>query len=133
MLEKKPDHCYAMVNLGKVHTAQKQWVEAEKVLARAETCAPRMAVIYETLGFVVQKQKRLEEAVGYYEQALAIRPSDTTRQAIEVCKTNIEIGIENDKMDDVEKAQDEAARKEAERIKEEERKREEWEKKRRDD
>ncbi len=133
VLEKKPDHCYAMVNLGKVHIAQQQWTEAEKVLTRAETCAPRMAVIYESLGFVVQKQKRLEDAVGYYEQALAIKSSESTRQAIEVCKKNIEIKRLNQDMDLQEQAMADAAKKEAERVAEAERKQAEWEKKTRDD
>jgi tetratricopeptide (TPR) repeat protein len=122
-----------MVNLGKVYTAQKQWAEAEKTLKRAAACAPRMAVIYESLGFVVQKQKRLDEAVDYYNQALAIRPSPGTQKMLEVALQNIAIASENQAMADAERQSEEAFLAEQRRVEEEERKREEYEKKTRDD
>ena len=70
VLAQKPDYCYAMVNLGKAYIAQKSWADAEGILDDAAKCAPRMAVVYESLGFVIQKQKRLEEAIAQYEKAL---------------------------------------------------------------
>jgi tetratricopeptide (TPR) repeat protein len=133
VLEQKPDYCYAMINLGKVHTAQKQWAEAESVLRQAEKCAPRMAVVYESLGFVVQKQKRLQEAVDLYKKALELKPSATTQQMLDVALENIRIAEENKKMDADEAAQEAAFIREQERLAEEERKRKEYEEKTRDE
>jgi tetratricopeptide (TPR) repeat protein len=133
VLDQKPDYCYAMVNLGKVYTAQKQWAEAEKVFKRAGSCAPRMAVIYESLGFVVQKQKRLEEAAGHYRKALEIKPSASTQQMLDVCLHNIEIASENKAMADEEARIAAEARKADEEYQEELRKQKEWEEKRKRD
>jgi tetratricopeptide (TPR) repeat protein len=113
VLEKKPDYCYAMVNLGKVHIATEQWAEAETVLQRAAKCAPRMAVIHESLGFAVQKQKRLPEAIEHYEVAMQIKPSSSTKTMLETAQENLRIQSENIAMDQEEaemKAEEERAK-----------------------
>jgi len=133
VLEQKPDYCYAMINLGKVRTAQKQWAEAEQTLKDAQRCAPRMAVIYESLGFVVQKQKRLQEAVDYYRKALEIKPSGMTQGMLDVALENIAIAEANKEMDVAEADNLELIEKEKERQAEEERKRKEYEEKTRDE
>jgi len=133
VLEQKPNYCYAMINLGKVYTVQKQWAEAEKTLRRAETCAPRMAVIYESLGFVVQKQKRLNEAVDLYKKALSIKSSASTQKMLDVALENIRIADENRKMDATEAETEAAIIAERKRQEEEERKRQEYEEKTRDE
>jgi len=130
VLSRKKDHCYAMVNLGKVYTAQKSWKEAESILRDAATCAPRLPVIYETLGFALQKQKRLDEAITTYEKAMAIHPSSGTQSLIDTCKKNIAIEQENKGMDAAEREAAEAKRIADEEFAEAERKRKEWEKKR---
>ncbi|NIP16662.1 MAG: tetratricopeptide repeat protein, partial [Pseudomonadales bacterium] len=56
------DHCYAMANLGKTYLAQKKWTDAEGILNDATKCAPRMDVAWDSLGFALQKQKRLPDA-----------------------------------------------------------------------
>jgi Flp pilus assembly protein TadD len=130
VLAKKSDYCYAMVNLGKTYIAQERWSDAESILTDAASCAPRMAVVFESLGFVVQKQKRLEEAIKHYEKAQAIKPSSSVQAAIDTCRKNIEIAQANQEMDAEERrlAEEEA---EAQRQYEEElRKKAEWEKKR---
>jgi tetratricopeptide (TPR) repeat protein len=133
VLAKKSDYCYAMVNLGKTYIAQERWADAESILKDAAACAPRMAICFESLGFVVQKQKRLEEAIAHYEKAMAIKPSSSVRNAIATCQQNIEIARANAEMDEAErKAAEEAA--EAERQYEEDlRKKAEWEKARQRD
>ena len=110
VLEQKSDYCYAMVNLGKVHIAQMKWDDAEAVLEKAGKCSPRMAVIWESLGFVNQKQKDLQVAIDYYNKALAIKPSDAIRKQVEVCQQNMAIAEENAEM----AAEEERQRKEAE-------------------
>jgi len=133
VLEQKPDYCYAMINLGKVYTAQSQWAEAEKMLDRAAKCAPRMAVIYESLGFVIQKQKRLDEAIAMYQKALEIKPSEATRQMLAVAQKNKEIAVENQQVDAAEAEYEKALAEEQKRLAEEERKRKEYEEKTRDE
>lgn len=130
VLSLKTDHCYAMVNLGKVYTAKKSWVEAESILRDAATCAPRLSVIYESLGFSLQKQKRLEEAIATYEKAMAIKPSSGVQKLMDTCHENIRIREENAGMDD-EEAASRAAAEQAEREFAEAKAREaEWKKKR---
>jgi tetratricopeptide (TPR) repeat protein len=133
VLAQKSDYCYAMVNLGKTKIARKQWAEAESILKDAAACAPRMPVIYESLGFVVEKQKRLPEAVGYYEQAYELKPSQGIRTAIDRCNQNIAIAQENQEMDAAERAAEEAARKAREEYEAELAKQREWEERRRRD
>jgi tetratricopeptide (TPR) repeat protein len=130
VLAKKSDYCYAMVNLGKTYIAQKDWSDAESILKDAATCAPRMAVVFESLGFVTQKQKKLEEAITHYEKALAIKDSRSVRAAIATCRQNIEIAQHNIKMDEEEQKQKEAEEQAQREYEEAKAKEEEWKKKR---
>jgi tetratricopeptide (TPR) repeat protein len=130
VLAKKSDHCYAMVNLGKTYIAQKKWSDAESILKDAVTCAPRMAVVFESLGFVVQKQQRLPEAITYYEKAMAIKPSPSARAAIATCRQNIEIAQANAGMEEEERLQAEAEAEAKRQYEADLAKQKEWEKKR---
>jgi tetratricopeptide (TPR) repeat protein len=133
VLAKKSDYCYAMVNLGKTYIAQKKWVDAESILKDAASCAPRMAIVFESLGFVVQKQKRLEEAITHYQKAISIKPSASCEAAIATCQQNIEIARANADMDEEEKAEAEAEAEAQRQYEEDLRKKAEWEKKRQRD
>lgn len=133
VLAQKSDYCYAMANLGKVYIAQKKWTEAESILRDGAGCAPRMALMYESLGFSLQKQKKLEEAVEQYKMALQIKPSSSIQTMIDTCEKNIAIEVENQAMEAVEAQSEAAAAAEAKRIKEEEAKRKEWEERRKRD
>lgn len=108
VLEKKPDYCYAMVNLGKTQIAEQRWADAEATLRRGVTCAPRMAVIHESLGFALQKQDRLDEALASYEAAYAIKPTPGVERMIEIAKENIDIAKHNQEMDEEARKQREA-------------------------
>jgi tetratricopeptide (TPR) repeat protein len=87
-------------------------------------------VAYESLGYALQRQNRLEEALQAYESAYEISPSPTVKRVMEVVADNLAIHRENVAMEE------EAERLAREQIKAEEeyreelRKREEWEKKR---
>jgi tetratricopeptide (TPR) repeat protein len=129
VLELKPDYCYAMVNLSKTYIAGEKWAAAEKVSRDAIKCAPRLTAGYESLGYSLQKQKKLEEALEVYNQAQSIKQSAAVDKLIAVVKENIRIRDENLSMDEEERAAQEAAEAEARRIAEEEAKLEEWEKK----
>jgi predicted Zn-dependent protease len=129
VLELKPDYCYAMVNLAKTYIAGEKWVAAEKTSRDATRCAPRLTAGYESLGYALQKQKKLDEALEAYKQAQSIKRSASVDKLIEVVAENIRRRDENLEMDEAERAQREAAEAEARRIAEEEAKQLEWEKK----
>jgi len=134
VIEMKPDYCYAMANLGKVYIAQKKWVQAEGVLDQGTKCNPRMGVMYESLGFALQKQKKLPEAIAAYEEAMKIKPSPSVQKLIDTCQQNIAIASENQQMDDAERAQADAEEKAKREYEEALEKAEEWKKAReRDD
>lgn len=127
VIAQKPDYCYAMANLGKVYLAQERWPEAEGILTDAAACAPKMAVVYESLGYALMKQRKLDAAITQFDKAMAIKPSADTRQMIETCRSNILVASENKEMADREALQAaEAARAKAE-FEEAERKQKEWE------
>jgi len=133
VLAQKPDQCYAMVNLGKTYIATEKWGDAESILGDAAKCAPRLPVIYESLGYALQKQKKLEQAIQTYEKALAIKPSPAVDKLIATCQENLRIKQENLAMDSEEAAAAAAAEAERKRVEEEEAKRKEWEEKRKRD
>jgi len=108
VLAQKPDYCYAMANLGKTYIAQQKWGDAEQILKEAAACAPRMAVVQESLGFSLQKQGRLPDAIQAYERAYEIKPSETVRNAINICKQNIEVAEHNTDVAAKEQAQADA-------------------------
>jgi Flp pilus assembly protein TadD len=133
VLAQESDYCYAMVNLGKTYIAMKRWKDAEAILKEAAVCAPRMSVIYESLGFALQKQERLQEAVEAYEKGYDIKPSESVRNAIDICKQNIEVRQHNQMVAQEEQAQEEAERKAQEEYEAELRKKKEWEERRKKD
>ena len=98
VIAQKPDYCYAMVNLGRVYIAMERWVDADGILRDAAACAPKMAVVYESRGFALMKQKKLEEAIVQFEKALSLKPSASTRKMIETCNNNILVANENEAM-----------------------------------
>ena len=127
VIAQKPDYCYAMVNLGKVYIAMERWADADSILGDAAVCAPKMAVVYESRGFAMMKQKKLNAAIAQFNKALEIKPSESTRKMIETCNNNLKVAADNDAMAALEKKQaEEAARAQAE-FDEAQRKQKEWE------
>jgi tetratricopeptide (TPR) repeat protein len=122
-----------MVNLGKTYIATEKWTDAESILTDAARCAPRLPVIYESLGYSLQKQKRLAEAIETYKKATSIKPSAVVDKLIATCEENLRIAEANLEMDAKEAEMAAAAKAEEDRIAEEERKRQEWEEKRKRD
>jgi len=108
VLAQKSDYCYAMVNLGRTYIAEERWAEAEDILNDAAKCAPRMSVVYESLGFSLQKQGRLQDAINAYERSYEIKPSESVRSAIDICKQNIEVQQHNSMVAKEEQALDAA-------------------------
>ena len=110
VVAKDSKQCYAMVNLGKVYIGTEKWSSAEDILTAAAECAPKMAVVYESLGFAMMKQKKLEPAIVQFNKALKIKPSGMTREMIRLCEENLNIAAQNANMDAEEQAQAEKNR-----------------------
>ena len=133
VLAQKPDYCYAMINMGKTFIARERWADAETILKDAADCAPRMALVYENLGFSLEKQKQLEEAIAQYEKALQIKPSAGLRAAVQRCQENIQVRDHNIAMDEAEQKQKEAEEQAQREYEEAQAKAKEWERKTRDE
>jgi tetratricopeptide (TPR) repeat protein len=127
VIAQKPDYCYAMVNLGKVYIAMERWADADSILTDAATCAPKMAVVYESRGFALMKQKKLNEAIAQFNKALQIKPSESTRKMIETCNNNLQVASDNTAMAATEAAQAAAAATAQAEYDEAQRKQKEWE------
>ncbi len=124
----KPDYCFAMMNKAKAQIAVSKWNEAEGTLRQADKCDSNNVLVHESLGFVLRKQKRLQEALTSYEAAYKLKPSASIKQAIEEVKTNIEVGEHNKAMDDLDAKQKAEIAAEEARVAAEKKKLEEWEK-----
>jgi tetratricopeptide (TPR) repeat protein len=66
---------WAYILKGKYFIDQKQFAEAEKVLRAALSLNWSNAVAHNNLGFLREKQNRLDEAMTQYERAIAIDPN----------------------------------------------------------
>ncbi len=128
VIAQKPDYCYAMVNLGRVYIAMERWVDADGILRDAAACAPKMAVVYESRGFALMKQKKLEEAIVQFDKALVLKPSASTRKMIETCNKNLQVASDNAAMAAKEAVQAAEAAKAQAEYDEAKRKEEEWDK-----
>jgi len=121
----KPNYCWAMVNLAKVLRFQQKFQEAESWLENAIQCDPQSSVAYETLGYILLKQERLEQALEIYQKIYSISPNSSIAESIDRVKTNIEIRDYNKKIADLEKLNEE----EQKRYDELKKKEEYWRKK----
>jgi len=74
VLSRQPRQCYAMVNLGRTYIALGRWNDAEAALVKAAACAPRMAVVFETLGDLYMRRGLPEQAVDAYGRAETLEP-----------------------------------------------------------
>ena len=74
VLSRDPRQCYAMINLGRTYMADRRWNEAEAFLRQAAACAPRLAVVHETMGELFMRQGMTREAANAFRRAEAIEP-----------------------------------------------------------
>lgn len=75
VLNHDPRQCYAMVNLGRTYLALERWSESETFLLKAASCAPRMAVVFESLGDLYMKRGLPQQAVDAYARAESLEPA----------------------------------------------------------
>ena len=73
-LDLQPTFLPARYNLGVTLGDVEQYAAAEKTLEQVIEAEARHADAYNSLGFVYSKQRKLEEAIAAYEQAIQLRP-----------------------------------------------------------
>jgi tetratricopeptide (TPR) repeat protein len=73
-LEEKPAFYLALLNLGKVRLAQKNWDGSIEILSRAVTALPASADANYLLGEAYLQAKKGSKAVGYLNEALKLDP-----------------------------------------------------------
>jgi tetratricopeptide (TPR) repeat protein len=76
VLSRDSRQCNAMVNLGRTYFAAERYPEAEASLVRAAACAPRMAVVYESLGDVYLKRGMAQRAADAFRRAAELAPAE---------------------------------------------------------
>ncbi len=74
ILEMKPDHAPACINLGTIFYNQREFERAEDLYRRATQADPEYALAFFDLGNVLDEMQRLQEAIEAYSQAIALVP-----------------------------------------------------------
>ena len=74
ILELKPDHAPACINLGTIFYNQQEFRRAEELYRRATEADPEYALAFFDLGNVLDEMQQLEEAIQAYSRAIAIVP-----------------------------------------------------------
>jgi len=85
----KPDHCYATINLAKCAIAEERWKDAETLLEDASRCAPKLAVVPETLAFVYLKEDRLRDSLEACRRADALQSSASTQECVRAAEARV--------------------------------------------
>lgn len=74
ILEMRPNHAPALINMGTIHYNLRQYERAEGFYRRATVADPEYALAFFDLGNVLDEMQRLEEATVSYQKAVALVP-----------------------------------------------------------
>ena len=74
ILEARPAHAPALINLGTIYYNQREFEQAEQLYRRATVADPEYALAFFDLGNVLDEMQRLTEATTAYERAVALVP-----------------------------------------------------------
>ena len=74
ILESRPTHAPALINLGTIYYNQRAFEQAEQLYRRATVADPEYALAFFDLGNVLDEMQRLTEATTAYERAVALVP-----------------------------------------------------------
>ncbi len=74
ILELKPDHAPACINLGTIFYNQRDFDAAERMYRRATEADPEYALAFFDLGNVLDEMQRLEDAIAAYQRAIRLVP-----------------------------------------------------------
>lgn len=95
----KPDYGHAYYNLAQAYAAKKDYPSAESNLKKARNLMPKDAAVFSSLGYVYEKQKRLEESKSAYEVAYKLHSSSFNKRNLERVVRNIAVRDENQSID----------------------------------
>lgn len=129
VIKKRPNYCWAMVNIAKAYIPQKKWMDAESWLQKAVQCDVKSLVALETLGFVLMKQDKLEESLETYQKVNSMKPSSSIKNSIAIVKDKIETRDYNIKLEEDQKKLQELDEIKQKEYEEEMKKIKEWKKK----
>lgn len=76
ILDMKPDHLAARVNIGAILVKRNKPAEALEHLKRADELSPNTAPILLTMGYAYMRESRDKEAMKAFEQAVTIEPDN---------------------------------------------------------
>jgi tetratricopeptide (TPR) repeat protein len=74
ILKEDPAHWQALHQLGEIHLARGQYIEALQFLGAAMKANPASPEAASNYGFVLRHLKRDDEAIAYFDRALILRP-----------------------------------------------------------
>ena len=74
ILEMRPDHAPALINLGTIHYNLRKFAMAEEHYRRATEADPEYALAFFDLGNVLDEMQRLPEAIAAYQRAVQLVP-----------------------------------------------------------
>ncbi|HEU4687237.1 MAG TPA: tetratricopeptide repeat protein, partial [Vicinamibacterales bacterium] len=74
LIQWTPDHAQALMTLGAVYVAMRRNADAEAVSRHSCSVSPRRTC-YVNLGIALQRQRKTEDAIAAYEQALSFPPT----------------------------------------------------------
>lgn len=74
ILERKPDHAPACINLGTIFYNRRDFAGAERMYRLATEADAEYALAFFDLGNVLDEMQRLQEAIAAYERAIKIVP-----------------------------------------------------------
>jgi tetratricopeptide (TPR) repeat protein len=74
ILEARPTHAPALINLGTIYYNQREFEHAERLYRRATVADPEYALAFFDLGNVLDEMQRLSEATAAYERAVTLVP-----------------------------------------------------------
>ena len=75
ILELKPDHAPACINLGTIFYNRREFGQAERMYRRATEVDPEYALAFFDLGNVLDEMQQLNDAIAAYQTAIRIVPS----------------------------------------------------------
>lgn len=81
--EVQPDSPTTQFDLGQAYAFAGQFAEAETALIKASQTLTQQPALFSTLGFVLEKQNKLEAAEAAYRQASTLAPSKDLETAID--------------------------------------------------
>ena len=74
ILELKPEHAPACINLGTIFYNQREFAQAERMYRRATEVDPDYALAFFDLGNVLDEMQRLTDAIEAYQRAIKLVP-----------------------------------------------------------